>query len=139
MSTPLTDLLIKHEGLRLKPYTDTVGKLTIGVGHNLTDNGITEDEALFLLTNDLDRCRCQLNQDLPWWRDLNEARQAVVLSLCFNMGIRTLQGFVNTLGFMRNGQYDKAADNLLKSKWAEQVGQRAVELAAMMRTGKWPG
>jgi len=138
MNDPLKDMLIRHEGLRLHPYRDTVGKLTVGVGRNLDDLGITKDEALYLLTNDLDRCYCELDKALPWGRELNEARRAVLLNMCFNLGINRLLGFNNTLGYMRVSRYEKAADNMLKSKWAEQVGQRATELSEMMRTGSWP-
>ena len=105
MSEPLNALLIRHEGLKLKPYTDTVGKLTIGVGRNLTDMGLTQDEVLLLLQNDIERCRCELNKALPWWVKLGEVREAVMLSLCFNLGMSKLLSFKPTLGLIENGQY----------------------------------
>lgn len=138
MSEPLNQLLIRHEGLRLKPYTDTVGKLTIGVGRNLTDVGLTQDEVLVLLQNDIERCRCELNKALPWWIKLGEVREAVLLSLCFNLGITKLLSFKTTLGLIENGQYAEAAERLLHTPWAAQVGQRAVDLTDMLRTGAWP-
>jgi lysozyme len=141
-------LLIRHEGLRLKPYRDTVGKLTLGVGRNLDDLGITHDEALFLLQNDLERCRCELNNAFPWWVKLGEVREAVLLSLCFNLGITKLLSFKTTVGLIEAGKYAEAADRLLTLPWASQVGknppcdgfphgQRAYELTQMLRTDKW--
>ena len=138
MSEPLNQLLIRHEGLRLRPYTDTVGKLTIGVGRNLTDVGLTQDEVLILLQNDIERCRCELNKTLPWWIKLGEVREAVLLSLCFNLGITKLLSFKTTLGLIENAQYEQAATHLLATPWAQQVGQRAVDLTEMLRTGSWP-
>ena len=138
MSEPLNALLIRHESLKLKPYTDTVGKLTIGVGRNLTDMGLTQDEVLLLLQNDIERCRCELNKALPWWVKLGEVREAVMLSLCFNLGMSKLLSFKPTLGLIENGQYAQAADHLRTTPWARQVGQRAVDLTTMLATGAWP-
>ena len=136
--SPVRDLLVRHEGLRLKPYTDTVGKITIGVGRNLSDCGISTDEAYTLLANDMDRCRCELDKALPWHIKLDEVRHAVLLSLCFNLGITKLLSFKTTLGLIEDGKYYQAADRLLTTPWASQVGPRAVELTAMLKTGAWP-
>ena len=127
--------LVDHEGLRLKPYKDTVGKLTIGVGRNLDDRGIAEAEAMYLLENDIDECVAHLDKALPWWGDLTPARQHVLLDMCFNLGIGRLLGFKNTLREVQEGNYDAAADNMLVSLWARQVGRRAQRLATMMREG----
>lgn len=149
VSDLLNEMLVRHEGLRFKPYLDTVGKTTIGVGRNLTDGGITHDEAIYLLSNDIERCRCELDKALPWWMKLGECREAVLLSLCFNLGINKLLSFKTTLGMIEAGKYYEAADRLLTTPWAGQVGkeppsgefphgQRAWELTEMLRTGKWP-
>ena len=148
MSEPLTEMLERHEGLRLRVYQDTVGKWTIGVGRNVSDLGITKDEAYYLLTNDIERCRCELNKALPWWIKVGEVREAVLLSLCFNLGITKLLAFKTTLGLIESGKYAEAADRLMITPWASQVGkeppsgefprgQRAYELTQMLRTGKW--
>jgi lysozyme len=129
-------LLIKHEGLRLKPYVDTVGKLTIGVGRNLTDVGITLAEANFLLENDLNKVITVLTARLPWLYTLNSARQIVLLNMAFNMGVEGLLQFHTTLALIQAGHYDQAASAMLQSKWATQVGQRAIELARIMQTGE---
>jgi lysozyme len=130
----LIKLLKKHEGVRLKPYRDSVGKLTIGVGRNLEDVGITEDEADMMLMNDIDRCFYDLNYHLPWFSYLDKIRQMVLVDMCF-MGIYALLGFKDTLESIKLGDYEKASKQMLESKWAIQVGDRAKELSEMMKTG----
>lgn len=125
--------LIRDEGLKLKPYRDTVGKLTIGVGRNLDDVGISEAEAATLLESDIARTAKALDLNLPWWITLSEERQRVMLNMAFNMGIRGLLGFKNTLAAIQAGKFEDAANGMLASKWAGQVGNRAQRLAQMMR------
>lgn len=132
----LRELLIAHEGLRLKPYQDTVGKLTIGVGRNLDDKGISMHEAMLMLDHDIEAVEDDLDQRLPWWRGLTEVRQLVLADMCFNLGVHRLQGFRNTLAAIQAGDYEAAAAGMLASKWATQVGKRAHRLAKMMREGK---
>lgn len=127
--------LIRDEGIRLRPYRCTAGKLTIGVGRNLEDVGISVEEANHMLDADIDRAAAALDKALPWWRDLSEARQRVLLNMCFNLGIGSLLGFKNTLAAIKAGRYEDAATGMLASKWAGQVGDRAKRLAAMMKTG----
>lgn len=134
-SDRLRDRIVRHEGLRLKPYQDTVGKLTIGVGRNLDDVGITHAEAMHMLDNDIARCMAELDNHAPWWRSLDETRHGVLIEMCFNLGIHGLLGFRNTLKAVREGRYDDAADGMLQSKWAKQVKGRAAALARIMRTG----
>lgn len=131
----LKEQLIKHEGLRLKPYRDTVGKLTVGVGRNLDDVGISQEEALYLLDHDISKATAALLQALPWVKDLDEARRDVLINMTFNMGISTLLTFKNTLSLIQSKRYEEAAKNMLLSKWAMQVGSRAVELARIMEEG----
>ncbi len=123
------------EGEELHPYTDTVGKLTIGVGRNLTDRGISEVESDFLLTNDIAMIQADLNHVMPWWAGLSDNRQLVVANLCFNIGLTRLLGFKNFLAAARSGNYTEAAAELLDSKWATQVGARATRLAKLMEQG----
>jgi lysozyme len=133
MST-LLSVLSRDEGRRLKPYLDTAGKTTIGVGRNLTDVGISEGECSLLLENDVMRSIMWLDRHLPWWRSLDAVRQRVIINMAFNMG-RKLLTFANTLAAMQRGDYEAAANDMLASKWATQVGARAQRLASMMRTG----
>lgn len=135
----LLDDLERDEGLRLKPYRDTVGKLTIGCGRNLDDVGISEAEARVLLANDVARVYLELDANLPWWREMTTTRQRVLANMCFNMGIGGLLTFANTLAAMHAGNYTGAAAKMLDSKWARQVGARAQRLAAMMAAGDTGG
>lgn len=127
--------LIRDEGLRLKPYRCPAGKLTIGVGRNLEDTGITEVEAEMLLAYDIERFGYQLDRAIPWWRALNEVRQRVLLNMAFNMGTAKLMEFTITLANVRAGRWKEAAAGMRSSKWARQVGARAERLAKMMETG----
>lgn len=130
--------LTRDEGKRLSPYRDTKGLLTIGIGRNLDAKGISEDEALYLLANDITEACQLLDANVPWWRQMNEPRQRVLANMCFNMGWGTLSQFKNTLKAMQESRYEDAARGMLDSLWAEQVGARATRLAEMMRTGKEP-
>jgi lysozyme len=130
----LKQQLVQHEGLRLKPYKDTVGKLTIGVGRNL-EKGITEAEAMVLLDNDIISVFDDLDRYCPWWRRMSEARQMVLADMCFNLGIKRLMGFMKTLSAMQSGRYEVAAVEMLDSLWAKQVGRRAITLSEMMKEG----
>lgn len=134
--TRLYEQLKLHEGKKNKPYKDTVGKLTIGIGRNLDDRGITEEEIVFLFGTDVDLVEKELDKNLKWWRDMSEVRQRVLVDMCFNLGITKLLTFKNTLEAMRTGRYNDAASGMLNSLWAKQVKGRAVRLANMMRTGE---
>ena len=134
----MTRQLRLHEGERLKPYQCTAGKLTIGVGRNLEDRGITAEESAYLLANDIAREERALIQAVPWVNDLDDVRQRVLLDMCFNMGLGGLLQFKNTLAAIKAGDYQRAATMMLDSRWAKQVGQRAERLSRMMATGKDP-
>lgn len=129
----IEEQLILHEGLRLKPYRDTVGKLTIGVGRNLTDKGISPTEAYELLQNDIAEVKAALVAHLPWVRALSDVRYRVLADMAFNLGIAGLLKFKATLTAVEAGDYHKAAEQMMRSKWAGQVGKRAQRLAQMMR------
>lgn len=131
----LKAMLEQHEGLRLKPYTDTVGKLTIGVGRNLDDVGISTDEAMYLLDSDIDRVTKALDKSMPWWTSLSENRQLVLANMCFNLGIVRLLLFKDTIAAIEGGDYIEAAKEMLDSRWAIQTKDRATELAQMMKDG----
>ncbi len=134
--TVLREMLIIDEGIRLHPYTDTVGKLTIGVGRNLTDIGISKDEAIILLDNDIKAAIVALDGLWPWWRGMSEVRQHVLANMCFNMGITKLSGFKLALEAMEQSKYEEAANQMTNSAWFNQVGARAIRLVSLMRNGK---
>lgn len=131
----LINQLIMDEGLKLKPYSDTVGKLTIGVGRNLNDTGISEDEARVLLGNDIARTEQALDSAFPFWRTLSENRQEVIANMAFNMGTARLLDFKNMIHALQASDYLGAAREMLNSEWARQVKKRADRLADQMRNG----
>ena len=135
MDERITELLVQHEGMRLKPYKCTAGKLTIGVGRNLDDVGITNYEAMALLKNDIARVKQELYGNLPYFEALDETRQVVLIDMCFNLGISRLLKFKKMFLALNAGLYDVAASEMLDSRWAKQVGKRALELSIMMKGG----
>ncbi len=135
--TRLSAQLVLDEDKRRKPYRCSEGRLTIGVGRNLDDRGLSEDEIAYLLKNDIDAVERDLDRALPWWRELSQARQNVLANMCFNLGINRLLQFVKALDHMRARRYDAAASEMLNSKWARQVGDRAKRLAVLMRKGEF--
>jgi len=129
--------LVRHEGLRLKPYRCTAGKLTIGIGRNLDDRGISQIEAYAMLERDIQDCEQWLIDEIPEiYNKLDEVRQSVLLNMCFNLGIKGLLEFKNTLSLIGAGDWERAANNMLASRWAKQVGLRAIELSELMRKGQ---
>ncbi|CAI8694325.1 lysozyme [Burkholderia sp. IT-111MI5] len=126
--------LTLDEGRRARIYVDTVGKVSGGIGRNLTDKGFRDNEIDLMYQNDVAETEAWLDRNLPWWRSLDPVRQRVVMNMVFNMQGKLLT-FVNTLAAMKRGDYAAAASGMLASKWAGQVGDRAKRLADMMRSG----
>jgi len=135
----LSEYLVVSEGLRLKPYADTEGKISIGVGRNLTDTGISLLEAHDLLNHDLDRAEALVSVRYPWIEDHEPARRAALVELMFNLGPKGLGLFVNTLKAFRLKDYPAAADGLKNSKWYTQVQHsRSARIIQMILTGGFP-
>lgn len=126
--------LSRTEGRRNKPYVDTVGKITIGIGHNLTDLGISDDILNALFKEDISRAASGA-AELAIYNNLDPVRQTVLIDMVFNMGLGDIQHFVNMLYWIKQSNFDMAATQMLSSQWARQVGSRANELAEIMRTG----
>lgn len=131
----LKDQLIRHEGLRLTVYDCPAGYKTIGVGRNLEGKGITEEEAMYLLDNDIKDFQESLSRELPWFDSLDECRKNILTNMAFNLGISGLLKFKNTLSAVENKDWEEAASQMLDSKWAQQVGGRALELSGLMKSG----
>jgi lysozyme len=132
----IEELLLLHEGERFRPYLDTVGVLTIGIGRNL-NVGISKQESRFLFSNDLARAEAFIDRKWTWAADLDPVRRAVLVDMAFNLGGRLGQ-FKRTLRSLKQGKYADAAVQMLDSLWADQVGSRALRLAEMCRSGNWP-
>lgn len=131
------ELLKRHEGFSQTVYRCTANRQTIGYGRNLDDVGISRSEAEFLLKNDIARALASVSAQ-PFWRNLDEVRQAVLIDMCVNLGWGGLSKFARMLTAVSAGQFPKAADEMLDSIWAKQVPNRARRLAQMMRSGLWP-
>lgn len=139
--------LAREEGERLVAYLDIKGILTVGIGHNCVarpvegvnqpGDRITEEQEQELFDADVNEAITELNGALPWWTDLDDDRQNVMIDLCFNMGIHTLLQFHDTLAAIEGGDYEAAAEGMRHSKWHAQVGSRAVFLEAAMRSGTY--
>ena len=128
--------LKRHEGLRLKPYKDTVGVLTIGYGHNLEANGISLAVAKQMFDEDL-IVAAMIARDFAGdaWCKLNEVRKAVLINMAFNLGNR-LKFFVNTREALLAHDYELVAERMAKSKWYTQIGNRGKELKQQMESGE---
>lgn len=137
--TKLKQDLIRDEGLRLESYKDSVGLWTIGVGHLLGPEQrmlkLNNIEAMALLDSDIVTAEHVLDGWIPLWANLDEVRQRALLNMCFNLGNRVLQ-FVNTREGIIRQDWMFVSTNMLKSKWAQQVGARADRLSRMMALGK---
>ena len=135
----LSDQLRIHEGVRKHVYLCSAGYETIGVGRNIADSGLglSDDEIDYLLENDITRC-CKELETYSWFSDLDEVRQDALINMCFNLGLSRLANFKSALSSMAVGAYADAAEHFLDSRWASQVGNRAQEVAHMIRTGEYP-
>lgn len=121
-----------------KPYRDSKGKLTIGIGRNLDDVGISDDEAVMLCQHDVLRVSSELAAAIPWIGELEETRQAVLYQMAFQMGTHGLMGFKNFLTLAKEGRHQEAAAEMLRSKWAEEDSpSRAHLLSVQFDTGEW--
>ncbi len=151
MSEMITRLKM-HEGCSLKPYKCPAGKLTIGIGRNVEGNpftaeeliavgdwkhGITREAAHMLCRNDINRCIGECKKSIPFFNKLDKERKYALIDLDFNMGLRTLLTFKKTLASIGYGNYKTAAEQLLQSKYASQVGKRAKRIAILIETGRW--
>lgn len=137
-----TDVLLsdlkRDESIVLHCYYDSEGYASLGLGRLIDQRaggGISENEALYLCKNDIFRVIADLDRTLPWWRTMTEPRCRALANACFNLGITKLLGFKNALAALQAGEYDEAAHEFLASRWAAQVGQRAVRIAELIRNG----
>lgn len=150
--------LIKHEGLRLEVYQDSLGIDTIGIGRNLKDRGITpaelewmdipnmavvhtmgitEADAMYLAENDIKIVEEELCKAHPCVEDLDAVRQLILMDMAFNMGVPRLNKFKNMWAAVHKGDFDTAAVEMLDSRWAKQVKGRATKLSEAMKLGEF--
>lgn len=128
--------LIDDEDIRLKPYRCTQGKLTIGIGRNLEDVGISEAEAHFLFENDVRRVEASVQKDPDIgaiYMRLDERRQEAILNMCFQLGLSGLKAFRKMWAALAVRDYERAYTEALDSKWARQTPNRARRAADILR------
>ncbi|HZR03635.1 MAG TPA: glycoside hydrolase family protein [Burkholderiales bacterium] len=123
------------EGVRGKPYRDTVGKLTIGVGRNLDDVGLSPDEIDYLLDNDVTNAEIVARILFPSFNSLSDNRRAAIINMALNLGQERLAGFHDMRAAVERQDWAGAATAMLDSRWAGQVGKRADRLAQMIKEG----
>ena len=136
----LLDMLIKHEGSEKYAYFCTSGKLTIGVGRNIDPEGglgLSQKEITYLLQNDVDRVEQELVNCIPWVEHIEWQRMDALVNICFNLGLPRFLKFKKALAAAEDQDWELCADEFMDSKWASQVGQRAVELTTLIRTGEY--
>jgi lysozyme len=131
----LKQRLILDEGLRLKPYRCSAGKYTIGVGHNLEAKGISQKVADLILEEDMDEAINGADSLINNFSDLSKARQVVLCSMVFQMGLDGMKAWKNTLSCIQRGEFKSAAYNMGLSLWARQTPERAQRLMKMMEDG----
>ena len=131
--TEVRKRLIEHEGLKLMPYRCTSNKLTIGVGRNLDDRGISQATATQMLEEDIDIVLDELKRALPFWEKLKWNYKEALVDLAFNMGVPRLMMFKRMLAAIEADEPEKAAEELLESRYASQVGKRAHNIAALLQ------
>jgi len=137
MSSPeLLESVKRHEGYRSRAYQDSLGVWTIGWGTNLQELEVDSGTATLWLLQKLKES-ATLAGGFPWWNDLNGARKDVIVEMIYNMGLPRFGGFKMMLRALADKNFDKAAAEMLDSKWAAQVGKRADRLAQQMLSGEY--
>jgi len=134
----LANQLRADEGYVDHAYQDSENYWTIGVGRLIDERKggkISDDEIDYLLQNDIDRALNQVLREFPWYLDLNDVRQEVVLNMVFNLGLNGFKAFKKAIAAIARHDFETASQEMLESKWAGQVGRRALRLSEAMRTG----
>jgi len=132
----LRNLILRHESYKQFVYSDTTGHITIGIGRNLSSRGISQSEALMLLDDDILYFSSKLSQLCSYFDALDDNRKIALIDMCFNIGINSFLNFHDMHNALENKDYEKASEAMLASEWANQVGQRAVTDAYIMKTGE---
>lgn len=125
------------EDRRKRIYTDTVGKISGGIGRNLTDRGFSDDEIDLMYANDIKIAEKDARALVPGFDQLNDARQEVIMNMSFNLGYSRLAAFKKFLAAVNSSDFDEAADEMKNSKWYGQIKDRGVRLVTAMRKGSW--
>ena len=136
----LIKMLKRHEGTETHAYECSEGKITVGVGRNIDQQGgmgLSDDEIDYLLQNDIERVIKELSSEYPWFNSLDDVRKDAIVDISFNLGQTRLRLFKRALAAMEAGDYTEASTEFLDSRWAKQVGGRALELTDMIASGEY--
>ena len=131
----LEEMIARHEGCRLLPYMDTVGKLTIGIGRNLTDNGISVAEANFMFANDVMTAEMSVRRIFLDWEEFSGNRYNALVDMMFNLGEARFRKFKKMIAAINREEWAMAAVEMRNSLWYSQVPSRAEELARLVEHG----
>lgn len=129
-----------EEGEVLHVYKDHLGFLTIGVGILVDERkggGLLPEESDFILKNRIRIAKAKVDQSLPWAQSMSEPRYAVLIEMCFQMGLYGLLGFKMVIGCLQRGDYEGAAYQMGNSDWHEQTPARANRMIKQMKTSEW--
>ena len=139
MGQKLVEMLKRHEGSENFCYKCSTGHETIGVGRNISKNGLglSDNEIEYLLQNDISRITAELTEEYDWFEELDSVRRDALIDISFNLGQTKLRSFIKALDAMSNKEWEEAADQFMDSRWSRQVGNRAKELTEMIRTGHY--
>ena len=136
----LIEMLKRHEGMKTHAYKCSEGKITVGVGRNIDKQGgigLSEDEIEYLLQNDIERVIVELSSEYEWFNSIDDVRKDAMIDIAFNLGITRLRSFKKALAAMESGDYKKASTEFLDSRWAKQVGGRALEISDILAVGSY--
>jgi len=134
MKSKLKHLVVTHEDYRKYPYVDSVGRISIGIGYNLSDRGISDKWINSQYEADVAFFYQELSDTFPWFGSLNDARKIALIDMCF-MGFKKFCEFKLMLRAFCIRDYKTAAFELLHSEWAKEVKGRAIDLAKIIETG----
>lgn len=137
MHVQLKKILIEHEGYKTRPYLDLENNLTIGIGRNLSERDMSGDEIDLFFDNDVSYFYSKFIDTYPWFLKLNIPRQIALIDMSF-MGFKTFQTFIHLIEALEKNDFDEAANEVLKSRYATQVGKRAQDIANILKTGELP-
>lgn len=140
---PLYNMIKQHEGTgprrgdKFLMYQCPAGKHTIGYGHNLDDNGLPAGIVELLFYHDVNNSILEARKHFPWFANMCEVRQAVIVDMLFQLGLFNFRKFVKTINYLEKHDFERAADEMLESQWARNHPKRAGRLSEMMRSGVW--
>ena len=135
----LREQLKIDEGVKYEIYNDHLGYATFGIGHLITEKDpehgkpvgteISEERVNEVFDQDVELFVNESKKIFPDFDDKPEEVKQVVVNMCFNLGEPRLSKFKKFIAAINDKDWDEAAHQMMDSKWADQVGERAKRLA----------